>query len=101
MIGRAGREVPRGHRSLLSHATVFLRARRGRPRCGPGDAGLRKPVLGKDTGTPVVEDYADKMPFSFTGKLDKLVIELGKSGLTAGDGQALKDAATKLTAARE
>jgi arylsulfatase len=32
--------------------------------------------VGEDTGTPVVEDYADKMPFQFTGKLDKLVIEL-------------------------
>lgn len=25
--------------------------------------------VGEDTGTPVVEDYADKMPFTFTGKL--------------------------------
>jgi arylsulfatase len=32
--------------------------------------------VGEDTGTPVVEDYADKMPFKFTGKLCKLVIEL-------------------------
>ena len=32
--------------------------------------------VGEDTGTPVVEDYADKMPFRFTGKLDKFVIEL-------------------------
>ena len=32
--------------------------------------------VGEDTGTPVVEDYADKMPFRFTGTLDKLVIEL-------------------------
>jgi arylsulfatase len=34
--------------------------------------------VGEDTGSPVVEDYADKMPFRFTGKLDKLVIELKK-----------------------
>jgi arylsulfatase len=32
--------------------------------------------VGEDTGTPVVEDYAGKMPFRFTGKLNKLVIEL-------------------------
>ena len=32
--------------------------------------------VGEDTGTPVVEDYADKMPFKSTGKLNKLVIEL-------------------------
>jgi hypothetical protein len=34
--------------------------------------------VGEDTGTPVAEDYADKMPFKFTGKLSKLVIELKK-----------------------
>jgi arylsulfatase len=32
--------------------------------------------VGEDTGTPVIEDYAEKMPFKFTGKLNKLVIEL-------------------------
>ena len=39
--------------------------------------------IGEDTGTPVVEDYVDKMPFKFTGDLKKIVIELGKSGLSA------------------
>ena len=32
--------------------------------------------VGADTGSPVIEDYADKMPFKFTGKLDKITIEL-------------------------
>ena len=32
--------------------------------------------VGEDTGTPVIEDYADRMPFRFTGKLDKVTIEL-------------------------
>jgi hypothetical protein len=32
--------------------------------------------VGQDTGTPVVEDYADKRPFRFTGTLKRLVIEL-------------------------
>lgn len=36
-----------------------------------------------DTGTPVLESYVDKMPFEFTGILEKFTIELGKSGLTA------------------
>jgi arylsulfatase len=36
--------------------------------------------FGEDTGTPVVEDYADKMPFKFTGKLDRFVVQLGESG---------------------
>src|SRR5208283_3964978 len=30
--------------------------------------------IGEDTGTPVVEDYAEKMPFAFTGTLKKLVV---------------------------
>jgi arylsulfatase len=32
--------------------------------------------VGEDTGTPVVEEYAQRMPFKFTGKLGKVVIEL-------------------------
>jgi arylsulfatase A-like enzyme len=31
---------------------------------------------GEDTGTPVSEDYAAKMPFQFTGKLSKVTVEL-------------------------
>jgi arylsulfatase len=37
--------------------------------------------VGRDTGTPVLEDYVNKMPFKFTGELKKVVIELGKSGI--------------------
>jgi arylsulfatase len=33
--------------------------------------------VGEDTGTPVAEDYADRMPFAFTGTLRRLVIDLG------------------------
>ena len=32
--------------------------------------------VGEDTGTPVVEDYAAQMPFKFTGKLEKVTIDL-------------------------
>jgi hypothetical protein len=39
--------------------------------------------VGQDTGTPVVEDYADKMPFKFSGNLDRLTIEL-RPEATAG-----------------
>jgi arylsulfatase len=35
--------------------------------------------VGEDTGTPVAEDYADRMPFRFTGELRRLVIDLGES----------------------
>ena len=52
--------------------------------------------IGMDTGTPVVEDYADKMPFQFRGgTLKKVVIELGKPGITANAEKKLKEQAEK------
>ncbi len=56
--------------------------------------------IGQDTGTPVVEDYEPRMPFKFTGDLKKVVIELGKSGLAAGD-QDVIDKARRAQAERE
>jgi arylsulfatase len=32
--------------------------------------------VGEDTGTPVVEDYVDKMPYRFSGTLKKFVVVL-------------------------
>ena len=32
--------------------------------------------VGEDTGTPVVEDYVDKMPFRFTGTLKRFAVVL-------------------------
>jgi hypothetical protein len=32
--------------------------------------------VGADTDTPVVEGYADRMPFKFTGTLEKVPIDL-------------------------
>jgi arylsulfatase A-like enzyme len=57
--------------------------------------------IGEDTGTPVVEDYVDKMPFKFTGDLKKVVVELGKSGLGAADEKKLKELAEKAARAVE
>jgi len=57
--------------------------------------------VGEDTGTPVVEDYVNKMPFKFTGGLEKVVIELGKSGLGAGDAKALDEANEKAAQVRD
>ena len=37
--------------------------------------------VGQDTGTPVVEDYADNLPLKFTGTLNKFVIDLSQSTL--------------------
>ncbi|MHC2797442.1 arylsulfatase A-like enzyme [Mesorhizobium jarvisii] len=38
--------------------------------------------IGMDTGTPVIEDYADKMPFKFTGTIEKVSVRLGDDKLT-------------------
>jgi len=57
--------------------------------------------VGEDTGTPVVEDYVNKMPFKFTGVLKKVVIEPGKSGLTASDEKEIEVANKKLAAVRD
>jgi arylsulfatase len=57
--------------------------------------------IAEDTGTPVVEDYLNKMPFKFTGDLKKVVIELGKSGLAASDERALEEGKEKAAEAAE
>ena len=49
--------------------------------------------VGRDTGTPVVEDYVNKIPFKITGALKGVVVELGQSGVGAADEKELKDAA--------
>jgi len=46
--------------------------------------------VGEDTASPVIEDYADKMPFRFTGVLKTVVIELGKSDLSDEAKKALE-----------
>jgi arylsulfatase len=38
--------------------------------------------IGSDTGTPVVEDYLDKMPFAFSGTLKEFVVILEPEKLT-------------------
>jgi hypothetical protein len=39
--------------------------------------------VGEDTGTPVLEDYADQMPFRFSGELKKFVVVLEPQKLSA------------------
>jgi arylsulfatase len=57
--------------------------------------------FGEDTGTPVVEDYAAKMPFKFTGTLDKFVIHLSENKLGLNDKKELDDATLKAAAIRQ
>jgi arylsulfatase len=45
--------------------------------------------IGEDTGTPVVEDYADKMPFPFSGTLKKVVVVLEPQKLSDEERQKL------------
>jgi arylsulfatase len=46
--------------------------------------------FGEDTGTPVAESYAGKMPFRFTGTLEKFTIHLEPSTTTATDSVILQ-----------
>jgi arylsulfatase len=57
--------------------------------------------VGMDTGTPVVEDYVNKMPFKFSGVLNKVVVELGKTGLGAADEKELTEKTDKAARAVE
>ena len=45
--------------------------------------------IGEDCGTPVNLNY--DVPFKFTGKIEKVTIDLGKSGLAAGDEKKLEE----------
>ncbi|HKN77206.1 MAG TPA: hypothetical protein VJW94_18665, partial [Candidatus Acidoferrum sp.] len=50
--------------------------------------------VGSDTGTGVDDDNYQP-PFTFTGKLIKLTIRLGPSGLSPAEWQAVQDSAVK------
>ena len=51
------------------------------------------PTLSEETrkAIAIAPNYEGKIPFKFTGDLKKVVIELGKSGLAAGDPKLLDD----------
>jgi len=51
--------------------------------------------VGEDTGTPVVEDYVNKMPFAFTGTLKKFVVVLEPQKLTEEERKRLLDEEAK------
>ena len=57
--------------------------------------------MGEDTGTPVIEDYADRMPFRFSGRLVKFTIDLGASKLTAAEQRQLEQLWLAAEQARE
>jgi arylsulfatase len=51
--------------------------------------------VGEDTGTPVIEDYADRMPYPFTGTLKKFVVVLEPEKLTEEERQHLREQEAK------
>jgi arylsulfatase len=51
--------------------------------------------VGEDTGTPVIEDYVDKMPYAFTGALKKLVVVLEPENLTPEQREQLRREAAR------
>jgi arylsulfatase A-like enzyme len=51
--------------------------------------------VGADTGTPVLEDYADKMPFKFTGELKKFVVVLQPQKLSEEEQKRLHEELAK------
>jgi len=55
--------------------------------------------VGADTGTPVVEDYAEKMPFAFTGTLKKFVVVLEPVNLTEEERKRLLEEEAKASMA--
>jgi arylsulfatase len=46
--------------------------------------------VGEDAGTPVVEDYADAMPFEFTGTLKRLAVVLEPDNLSPEEKERLR-----------
>ncbi|MGY4225578.1 arylsulfatase A-like enzyme [Bradyrhizobium sp. USDA 4503] len=55
--------------------------------------------VGEDTGTPVLEEYADQMPFRFTGTLKRFVVVLEPSKLSADEQRRLHEQLAEALAA--
>jgi hypothetical protein len=51
--------------------------------------------VGEDAGTPVVEDYADKMPYRFTGTLKKFGVVLEPEKLSEEEKKLLREQESK------
>jgi arylsulfatase len=51
--------------------------------------------VGEDTGTPVVDDYAAKMPYAFTGVLKRLVVVLEPQKLSEAERKHLREEEAK------
>jgi arylsulfatase len=54
--------------------------------------------IGEDTGTPVSKDYT--VPFHFTGNVNRVLVRLGESKLTAEDEEQIRRAKAAIGLAR-
>jgi arylsulfatase len=57
--------------------------------------------VGEDTGTPVVEDYAAKMPYEFTGTLKKFAVVLEPENLSVEDKKRMLEELAKAIMANQ
>jgi hypothetical protein len=57
--------------------------------------------VGQDTGTPVLEEYADKMPFRFKGTLNKFAVVLEPQKLSEEEQKRLHEELAKAMMAVE
>ena len=55
--------------------------------------------VGEDTGTAVIDDYAEQLPYKFTGTLAKLTIDLASQTLSAKDQKEIEEGAKAMKAA--
>jgi hypothetical protein len=54
-----------------------------------------------DTGSPVIDEYDAKMPFKFTGTLQKVEIKLGGDKLTSTERSKLQQFRRETALARQ
>jgi len=55
--------------------------------------------VGEDTGTAVIDDYAEQLPYKFTGTLAKLTVDLAPQTLSAAEQKEMQEGAKAMKAA--
>ena len=55
--------------------------------------------MGEDTGTAVIDDYAEQLPYKFTGTLAKLTVDLAPQSLSAKEQKEIEEGAKAIKSA--
>jgi len=55
--------------------------------------------VGEDTGTAVIDDYAEQLPYKFTGTLAKLTVDLAPQNLSAKEQKEIEEGAKAIKSA--